>query len=95
MKDNIFLFETNEMEEKVQKILRQTNYTEEEAREKLKENCFDEILIIKGYLGIKEKKTQEIKSINQEIFTQIRSKFNSIMNDYHNRINENESKKII
>lgn len=92
MTDNICLVETNEIEEKINKILRQTNYTEEEAREKLKEYNFNEILTIKAYLGIKETKPQ-IKSINQEIFTQLRSKFNSIMNDYHNRVNEDNVKK--
>jgi hypothetical protein len=41
MGDNISLVETSEIEEKVQKILRQTDYTDEQAREKLKENNFD------------------------------------------------------
>jgi len=61
-----------EQEEKVEMIIRQTCYTREEAIEKLKENNYDEILTIKSYFGIKEKKQQTIKSINQEMYKQMR-----------------------
>ena len=71
MEDNISLVETDQIEDKVQIILRQTDYNEEQAREKLKEYGFDEIATIKAYLGITEKKAPQIKSVNQEIYKQL------------------------
>ena len=38
------------LEDKIQIILRQTNYSEFEVREKLQENNFDHIKVIKLYL---------------------------------------------
>ena len=73
MEDTICFTETDEIENKIQIILRQTNYSEQEAREKMKENNYDHLLIIRSFLGITEKKAPKIKSINQEIFKQIRN----------------------
>ncbi len=56
MADNISLVETDQIDEKIQKVMRQTDYSENVAREKLKEYNFDEIATIKAYLGITEKK---------------------------------------
>ena len=53
--------------------MRQTNYNEETTKEKLKEFNFDEVSVIKNYLGIVEKKPT-IKSVNQEIYKQMRQK---------------------
>jgi TPP-dependent pyruvate/acetoin dehydrogenase alpha subunit len=56
----------------IQTIISQTNYTEEEAMEKLKEHG-DPIRVIKEYLGIDlNPKPREIKSINQEIYKCLR-----------------------
>ena len=59
--------------DKIQKIMRQTNYSEETTKEKLKEYNFDEVSVIKHYLGIIEKNVK-IKSVNQEIYKQMRQK---------------------
>ena len=61
MENKMSLVETTEIPEKIQIILRQTNYTEEQANEKLKEYNFDEISVIKSYLGIVEKQKQHQK----------------------------------
>jgi hypothetical protein len=95
MEDNISLVETSQIEDKVQKILRQTDYTEEEAREKLKQYNFDEIVIIKAYLGIDKKTNTPITSINQEIFKQIRYRLDSNMRDYHKRVEKGEAKQML
>jgi hypothetical protein len=95
MSDNISLVETNQIEEKIQIILRQTDYTYELAREKLQENNFDEIATIKAYLGISKKKPSEIKSINQEIYKQIRYRLNSNMQEYRERVEKGEVKKML
>jgi hypothetical protein len=63
----------------IQKIIRQTDYTEQVAREKLEEHHFDEILVIKDFFGILDKKkdTDSTPSLNQEIYKQLRTKMNS------------------
>lgn len=95
MCDNISLIETDQIYDKVQIILRQTDYSEEVAREKLKEHNFNEINVIKSYFGIGEKKQPELKSINQEIYKQIRYKLDSNMRDYNIRVENGEAKKIL
>jgi len=62
----------------IEKIQRQTNYTEEQANTKLIEHNYDEISVIKEYLGIdtKIKKDKKINSVNQEIYSQIRNHLN-------------------
>jgi hypothetical protein len=92
---NISLVETDQINEKIQVILRQTDYTEEMALEKLKDNNFDEIKTIKSYFGIKEKKPTQIKSVNQEIYKQIRYKLDSNMRDYNVRVERGEVKKVV
>jgi hypothetical protein len=74
--------------DKIQKILRQTDYTEEQAREKLKNNDNCEIKTIKEYLGIPERKDSKIISVNQEIYKQLRHKLNADMSDYNNRVDK-------
>jgi 5'-3' exonuclease len=95
MADNISLVETDQIEDKVQIVLRQTDYTQEQAREKLKEFGFDEIATIKAYLGITEKNAPQIKSVNQEIYKQLRSKLDSNMRNYQERVDKGEVKKIV
>jgi hypothetical protein len=95
MSDNISLVETDQIDEKIQKIMRQTDYSENVAREKLKEYNFDEIATIKAYLGITEKKALPVKSVNQEIYKQLRSRLNSNMKDYQSRVEKGEVKKIV
>ena len=93
--DNISLVETDQIEDKVQKILRQTDYTEDMAREKLKEYQYDEIAVIKSYLGISEKKPCQMKSVNQEIFRQLRNKLDSNMRDYQGRVERGDAKRLL
>ena len=94
MEDHISLVETDQIEEKIQKVMRQTDYTEEMAREKLKLFNNDEILVIKSYLGISDKKVQPIKSVNQEIYKQLRYRLDSNMRNYQERVEKGEAKKI-
>jgi hypothetical protein len=75
--------DTLKEDELVQMVLRQTNYTENEARTKLKEFNNDAILVIKSYFGIAEKKAPEkVRSVNQEIYKQFRLKLDSSMKEY-------------
>jgi uncharacterized protein YqeY len=65
--------------EKIEKIIRQTDYTEDIAREKLAEYKDDEIKVIKAYLSDEKpevEKNIKILSPHQEIYHQIRSHLN-------------------
>ena len=94
--DNISLVETDQIEGKVQIILRQTDYTEEKVREKLSEFKFDEMAVIRDYFGITEKKTPEnISSVNQAIYKQIRSHLDGAMRNYRERVDKGEVKKVV
>jgi len=94
MSDNISLIETDKIDGKVQIILRQTNYTEEEAIDKLKEYGFNEISVIRSYLGIVEKPQIGLTSINQSIYKELRSRLDSNMRNYNYRVERGEAKKI-
>ena len=72
-------------QELIQVILRQTDYTEEIAREKLIENNGDHILVIKKYMGLEQKKQEPVKSLNQEIYKQLRYKLYSSMREYNSK----------
>ncbi len=82
------------MDEKIQIILRQTDYSEEQAKEKLLEYNDDQLKVIRAYLGITEKKALPVKSVNQEIYKQLRYKLDGAMRDYHERVDKGEAKKI-
>lgn len=73
----------NSIEDKVQMILRQTNYTEEEAKEKLLQYNEEPLLVIRDFLGISEKKSSTpVYSVNQEIYRQLRYKLDASMREY-------------
>lgn len=82
------------MDEKIQIILRQTDYSEEQAKEKLLEYNDDPMKVIRTYLGITEKKALPVKSVNQEIYKQLRYKLDGAMRDYQERVDKGEAKKI-
>jgi hypothetical protein len=92
MADTISFTNNNEIQEKVEMILRQTDYTEEEAKNKLNEFNYDHIQVIKTYLGITEKKAPPVKTVNQEIYKQIRYKLDATMREYNLRKERDETK---
>ena len=71
--------------DKIQKIMRQTDYSYEVAREKLKYYNNDEINVIKNYLGLETKIKPQIKSINQEIYKQLRIYLDNAMKDFREK----------
>lgn len=77
--------EDKEHSQKIQMILRQTDYSEIEASTKLDKFNNDEIMVIKDFLGIEQKKEKPLQSINQEIYKQIRFKLDSCMRDFESR----------
>lgn len=70
----------------VKQIMSQTTYSEEEAREKLHEFNNDFMKVLKNYMGIPEKKkNNQIKSVNQEIYKQIRHSLDQTMKEYREK----------
>ena len=63
--------------ELIQMIMRQTDYTEVTAREKLIEYNYNSLLVIKKYMGLDDKPKEIIKSVNQEIYKQLRYKLHN------------------
>jgi hypothetical protein len=94
--DKISLADTEVIDSKIQIVMRQTDYTQEIAREKLAQFNFNEMDVIKDYFGISEKKAPEqIKSVNQAIYKQLRGHLDGVMRNYRERVDNNEVKKII
>lgn len=86
---DIYLMENDVIEDKIQIIMRQTNYTKIIAKEKLLEYNFNEITVIKEYFGIFDKKETKKVSLNQEIYKQLRYKMNANMSE-NNKLENNE-----
>jgi len=63
-----------ENQEKLDKIIKYTNYSLLVAKEKLKEFNGNVEYVIKDYYGIQLHKKEKIDSVNQEIYKQIRKK---------------------
>ena len=83
MSDGISFFSNDDLNKHVKNVMSQTNYTEEQAIEKLKLFSCDYMRVIKDYMGIPEKKKERnVKSVNQEIFRQIRTKLDNTMKEY-------------
>jgi hypothetical protein len=85
MSDKISFFNNDDLNKHLNIVLSQTNYTEEEAREKLQLFNCDYMKVIREYMGIPDKKVKKVKSVNQEIFRQIRTTLDSSMKEYRER----------
>jgi len=85
--NNLDKDDTHDLDEKnnenIDIVLRQTNYTKEIAIQKLEEHNNNTIAVIKEYMGVKPaEKKAPIKSLNQEIYKQIRIKLDTSMDEY-------------
>jgi len=85
MSEKISFSNNEDLNKYLQIVLSQTNYTEEEAIYKLKLFDCDYMKVIREYMGIPDKKTQKVKSVNQEIFKQIRTTLDSSMKEYREK----------
>jgi len=73
------------LDDRIQIIMRQTDYTLLEAKEKMQLFDNDHIKVIKSFMGIVEKKALPIKSVNQEIYKQLRRKLDDSMREYNSK----------
>ena len=84
--DSINFVSNDVINDLVKKVLTQTNYTEEIATAKLQEFNYDLMRVLKDYMGIPEKKDViKVKSVNQEIYRQIRYSLDSSMKEYREK----------
>ena len=83
--NNTVISETT-IEMYVKNIMSQTTYSEEIARKKLIEFNYKFMDVLKDYMGIPEKKEiKQIKSVNQEIYKQIRCNLDQTMKEYREK----------
>ncbi|MFY7728223.1 MAG: hypothetical protein ACOVRN_01765 [Flavobacterium sp.] len=83
------------LDDKIQSILRQTDYTDEIARQKLELFHGDELQVIRDYLGIAENKSErKVASVNQAIYQQLRGHMDGAMKGYRERVANGEARKI-
>ena len=81
------------MEEDIDFIMRQTNYTREISYQKLLEHEHNKINVIKEYMGIPfSQKEIPKKSLQQEMYSQIRKKMD--ITDFYKKQNEKLEKEI-
>lgn len=75
------------LDAKIEIVMRQTNYNEEQAREKLVSFEDDELAVIRDYMGVPSKKPTKVidSSINQAIYKQLRGHLDKIMSEYRDR----------
>jgi hypothetical protein len=84
MTDNISFLSNDDIEKHVKMVMSQTTYTKEEATEKLRIFNYDYIKVIKDFMKIPEKKI-EVKTVNQEIYKQIRHTLDDSMRKYNEK----------
>lgn len=83
MSDGISFFNNDDLDKHVKIVMSQTNYTQEQSIDKLKLFNCDHMRVIRDYMGIPEKKEKEkVKSTNQEIYKQIRTRLDNTMKEY-------------
>jgi hypothetical protein len=93
MTDAISFIDNEQLQEKIQIIMRQTDYNEDTVKEKLIEFNYDHIEVIKSFLGVTMKKEEPVKNVNQEIYRQIRYKLDANMREYNQRKEAEEKSK--
>ena len=86
MSDGISFFNNDDLDNHIKTVMSQTNYTKDQAIEKLKLFNCDYMRVIRDYMGIPEKKEiEKVKSANQEIYRQIRTRLDSTMKEYREK----------
>lgn len=70
------------LHEMIDMVTRQTEYDYDTAKAKLEENKWDYTVVIREYMGIEEKKETK-KTLNQEIFKQIRKHMDTASSKFY------------
>jgi len=82
------IIDNEAMSEKLGIVARQTDYDEETIKQKLIENNYDHMKVIKEYMGLDKKESNKgrVTSLNQEIYKQIRQKID--VSDFNRKQSE-------
>lgn len=70
----------------IERVMRQTEYTADQAKQKLELHQWNETNVIREYLGIPPVVVPTL-SINQSIYKQLRTRLDANMRDYRERGN--------
>ena len=81
----MIMISNEEIDKYIQIIKTQTNYDDYYAIQKLKDFNYDYMKVIRDYMGIPEKKEIKMKSVNQEIYKQIRHNLDATMKEYREK----------
>lgn len=81
----MIMISNEEIDKYIQIIKTQTNYDDFYAIQKLKDFNYDYMKVIRDYMGIPEKRVQKVKSVNQEIYKQIRYNLDATMKEYREK----------
>jgi len=82
----MIMISNDDIDKYIQIIKTQTNYDDYYAIQKLKDFNYDYMKVIRDYMGIPEKKkNNQIKSVNQEIYKQIRHSLDQTMKEYREK----------
>ena len=77
-------------------VMRQTEYTEEQALQKLQEFNFDVMAVVRDYMGISTKNIEPpVKSVNQQIYGEIRNMMDCAASKYRIKKEMDEKRELI
>lgn len=67
----------------IEMVMRQTEYTYDEAKAHLEQYNWEYETVIRKFMGIEEKVEKKCKTVNQEIFKQIRNHMDSASSNFY------------
>lgn len=76
--DQIVMVDNDVIDERIEIVKRQTSYSHDEAKAALQKNNYDVMSCIREYLEVPTKKQESKKSLNQQIYTELRGKLGSV-----------------
>ncbi len=77
--DQIVCIDNEVIQERIEILKRQTSYSHEEAKAALKKNNYDTMACIREYLEVPQKKEEPTKkSLNQQIYKELRNQLGTI-----------------
>lgn len=79
---------SSDLQEKIDIVCRQTDYTQEKALEKLTTHNNNTIDVIKEYLGSVTTEKKQPKTLNQKIYSEIRTFMDNVNTQYELRKQE-------
>jgi len=82
---------TNELDEQINIIIRQTDLTYEQAKSQLEMNNGNYMKVLETYFGIKKSNVKKQLTINQQIYSEIRHVMDDAAHRFYNEREANKS----